>query len=174
MINIKGTEQELLMYSMDSISANLDEVDMGSAARLFNNKVVEEQIRRPQGQVDMLIGLHAAALFPTMEDSEQDVAGNLRLLSTKFGTGWLMDGQYLVVGPSRTLRALHFKIGTTKKARRKTRRSTDHAMSVRDKEFWKCRPQQCGCRHGQQDPLVWSHDAKQKGRLGAAVRHKIP
>ena len=94
--------------------------------------------------MDMLIGLHAAALFPTVENSEQDVVSNLCLLSTKFGTGWLVDGQYPVVGPSRTSQALHSKIGTMKKARCKTRRTTDHVMSVRDKEIGERRPRQCG------------------------------
>ena len=100
LIDIKGTEHELLMYSMDSITANVEKVDMGLAMKLFNDKVVEEQIRRPEGQVDMLIGLHAAALFPTVKNPEQDVIGNLRLLSTRFGTGWLVDGQHPEVAPS--------------------------------------------------------------------------
>ena len=84
LIDIKGDKHKLLMYSMDSITANLEKVDMSPAVKLFNNKFVEEQIKRPEGQVDMLIGLHAAALFLIMENSEQDVVGNLRLLSTKF------------------------------------------------------------------------------------------
>ena len=40
LIDIKGTEHELLMYSMDSITANVERVDMGPAAKLFNNKVI--------------------------------------------------------------------------------------------------------------------------------------
>ena len=56
LINFRGAEHEPLMYSMDSITANVEKVDMGPEAKLFNNKVVEEQINRPEGQVDMLIG----------------------------------------------------------------------------------------------------------------------
>ena len=44
----KGAKHELLMYSIDSITANLEKVDMGQAAKLFDNKVVEEQIKRPE------------------------------------------------------------------------------------------------------------------------------
>ena len=55
LIDKKGDEHELLMYSMDSITADLEKVDMGPAVVLFDNKVVEEQIRRPQGQVDQEI-----------------------------------------------------------------------------------------------------------------------
>ena len=111
---------------------------MGPAARLFDNKVVEEQIKRPQGQVDMLIGLHAAALFPTVENSEQDAVGNLRLLSTKFGTGWVVDGQHPEVVPSRmrmTLQVLHSRIDTVGKARWEITRNTNHVMSARARRW---------------------------------------
>ena len=50
-------ELALLMYSMDSIMANLEKMDMGPVVKLFDDKVVEEQIKRREGQVDMLIGL---------------------------------------------------------------------------------------------------------------------
>ena len=89
------------MYSMDSITADLEKVDMGPVVDLFDDKVVEEQIKRPQGQVDMLIGLHVSSLFPIVENPKKDVVGDLRLLSTKFGTGWLVDGQHPVVAPPR-------------------------------------------------------------------------
>ena len=86
--------------------ANVEKGDMSPAVKLFNNKVVEEQIKRPEGQVDMLIGLHAATLFPTMENSEQDVMGM-------------------------TSQALHF----ISDACCKIMKSTNHEMSAKDEEM---------------------------------------
>ena len=126
------------MYSMDSIMTSVEKVDMSPAVKLFSNRVVGEQIKRPEGQVDMLIGLHAAALFPTMENPEQDVLGNLRLLSTKFRTGWLVDGQHPEVVPSRmriTLQACHSRVNAVEKARCKIMKNTIHEMSVKDEEM---------------------------------------
>ena len=125
------------MYSMDSITANVVKVDMGPAAHLFSKKVIEEQIRRPEGQVDMLIRLHASALFPTMNNPEQDVIGNLRLLSSKFRTGWLVDGQHSEIVPSRMRmpsQALHSR-NAAEKSCRKTSKTMKHATHAKDEDM---------------------------------------
>ena len=88
--------------------------------------------------MEILIGLNAAALFPTVENSEQDVVGNLRLLSTMFETGWLMDGQHPELVPSRMRmlsQAPHSRINAVEKDRRKTMKITNHATSTKDDEM---------------------------------------
>ena len=124
------------MYSMDSITGNVVKVDMGPAANLFSNK---EQIRRPEGQVDMLIGLHAAALFPTMNNPKHNIVGNLRLLSTKFGTGLLVDGQHPGIVRSRMRilsQALHFR-NTAEKGCLKNSKIMNHVTVTKDEEMGK-------------------------------------
>ena len=157
---------------MDSIMANVEKVDMSPAVKLFNNKVVEEQIKRPEGQVDMLIGLHAAALFPTMENSEQDVAGNLRLLSTKFETGWLADGQHPEVVPTwmrTTSQALHSKIDAVEKARCKISKITNHVTNTEDEEIGEQQPRRCSAGTGGKICADGAVTGKKEGRLGTSV-----
>ena len=61
---------------------HLEKVDKGSAVDLFDGKIVKEQIKRLEEKMDILIVLHAASLFPIMEDPKKDGIGDLRLLST--------------------------------------------------------------------------------------------
>ena len=140
------------MYSMDSITADLEKVDMGPAVKLFDDKVVEEQIKRPEGQVDMLIGLHVASLFPIVENPKMDVVGDLRLLSKKFGTGWLVDGQHRVVAPSRmrlTSQALHCRIDAVEKALCRITKITNHMTRTKDEEMGEHQPRRCSaCTSG--------------------------
>ena len=61
------------MYSMDSITASVERVDMGPA-KLFNKKVVEEHIKMQEGQVDMLIA-DWAPCSRSLPDCEEPRAG---------------------------------------------------------------------------------------------------
>ena len=45
----------------------------------------------------MLIGIQYAGLFPWVNKRERDVVGNLRLLTSKFGTGRVLDGQHPLI-----------------------------------------------------------------------------
>ena len=129
------------MFSIDSITADLEKVDMGPAVVLFDDRVVEDQIRRPQGQVNMLIGLHAVSLFPIVKNPKKDVIGDLRLLSTKFRTGWLVDGQHPVVAPLRmrlTSQALHCRINAVEQARCRVTKITNSVTRTKDFNFMEC------------------------------------
>ena len=53
------------------------------------------EIQRPVGHVDLLIGIQAVAIFPTVKD----MRGNLRLLRSEFGSGLLLDGAHPKVKP---------------------------------------------------------------------------
>ena len=134
-----GDEHKLLMYSMDSIMADLEEVDMGPVVKLFDNKVMKKQIKRPEGQVDMLIGLHTASLFPIVENPKKDVVGDLHLLSTKFGAGWLVDGQHPVVASLRMrLMSLHCRIEAVEKARCRIQKITNNVTRTKDSNVMEC------------------------------------
>ena len=47
-------------------------------------------MRRPEGEIDLLVGIHEAGLHPRV----LSCVGNLRLMSNQFGSGYLLDGSY--------------------------------------------------------------------------------
>ena len=127
---------------------------------LFDDKFMEKQIKRPQGQVDMLIWLHAASLFPIVENPKKDIIGDLRLFSTKFGPAWLVDGQHPVVAMPRmslTSQALHCRINAVEKACCRITRITNHMTKTKEFNFMECeemgvhQPRRCracaGCKN---------------------------
>ena len=59
---------------------------MWAAAQMFGVK--DWEVQRPSGEVDLLIGIKAASIFPTVERTE----GNLRLFPLQFWMGWLING----------------------------------------------------------------------------------
>ena len=61
---------------------------------MFN--VEEQLIVHPVGEVDLLVGIHLAEIFPIT----QATIRNLRLLKSQFGLGFLMDGAHLEVKPT--------------------------------------------------------------------------
>ena len=83
-----GTIVKILCLGMPQITDKMDWVDVSAAAEMF--KVNPEAVYRPRGQVDILIGIHEAALFPT----DKDVRGNLRLMSSQFGSGLVLEGSH--------------------------------------------------------------------------------
>merc|ERR1712082_212673 len=81
-----GTEVRLLAVALDHITEPLAKVNVAEAARTFNQRV--NKIKRPTGEVDLLIGIQAASIFPTV----LAVRNNLWLMKSQFGTGLLLDG----------------------------------------------------------------------------------
>ena len=69
-------------------------VDVSELVNLFTG-LSSNDVYRPIGPVDVLIGIHEASLFPTV--IEGLVVGNLRVLQSKFGTGKLLDGSHELV-----------------------------------------------------------------------------
>ena len=87
-VDKKGQRHKVFAFEVDQITAPLERVDIRPALESFHG-VKEEEIIRPSGPVNILIGIQNAAMHPTTTA----VAGNLRLLKTEFGTGMLVDGQ---------------------------------------------------------------------------------
>ena len=85
-----GKEHRILALEMPFITTSSNTVDVSRAVSLFKGRVSIDSIRRPAGEVDILMGIHMAGLHPM----PQAVCGNLRLLKSYFGTGWLLDGSH--------------------------------------------------------------------------------
>jgi hypothetical protein len=96
LIDVLGEVHTILAYEMETITAPLGPVDVGYALELFPGYSYE-QLRRPEGKVDLLLGIHQAGIFPMIADRSKHVAGDLRLLTSQFGTGFLLDGTHKTV-----------------------------------------------------------------------------
>ena len=83
----KARSIEKFAFEVDLITAPLKRVDIKPALESFPG-VREDEIFRPIGPVDILIGIQSAAIHPTTIE----VDGNLRLLKTIFSMGKLVDG----------------------------------------------------------------------------------
>ena len=51
-------------------------------------------ILRPEGEVDLLLSVHDAHLHPILTNPDKHRVGKLRLLTSKFGSGYLLDGAH--------------------------------------------------------------------------------
>ena len=94
LVRSDGTEVRLLATALDQITEEMARVDVAAAAAMFGCRASE--ISRPSGQVDLLIGIQSAGIFPTVRAAR----GNLRLLSSQFGSGLLLDGAHPEVKPA--------------------------------------------------------------------------
>ena len=84
----------VLATALDRITEPLIRVNMEAMARMFN--VEEQLIACPMGEVDLLLGIHLAEIFPVLQATN----GNLRLLKSQFGSGFLVDGAHPEVKPT--------------------------------------------------------------------------
>ena len=87
LVDREGKKHRIFAFEVDLITAPLKRVDIKPALESFPG-VREDEIFRPIGPVDILIGIQSAAIHPTTIE----VSGNLRLLKTIFGTGKLVNG----------------------------------------------------------------------------------
>ena len=89
-----GQEHKILVFEVGNITASLGYVDVSELVNLFTG-LSSNDVYRPIGPVDVLIGIYEASLFPTV--IEGMVVSNLRVLQSKFGTGKLLDGSHELV-----------------------------------------------------------------------------
>lgn len=82
-------ERGIIAFSVESITSEIENMNIRGAAQLFPQAALEE-LRRPNGPVDILVGINFASLHPTVVD----IKGDLRLLRSRFGKGWVLDGRH--------------------------------------------------------------------------------
>ena len=61
--------------------------------------VEARRITSPHWPVDLLIGIQLVEIHPIVDNERNDRAGNLHLLTSKFGTRYLVDGAPQSIGP---------------------------------------------------------------------------
>ena len=102
-----GEVHKVLCIGMDRITEDVGMVDVREAAGLF--KVDVADVSRPKGQVDLILGIGEAGVFPVHKARK----GNLQLLVSCFGSGLLLAGSHpslKLVGQSRGVAPLHFRM----------------------------------------------------------------
>ena len=92
LIDRKGEEHEIKAFSVDSITSDIERVDINGITHVFP-KIEASKMKRPFGAVDILVGINFASLHPTVPDRSY-VNGDLRLLKSMFGSGWVLDGRH--------------------------------------------------------------------------------
>ena len=101
LVNNLGLDHTILIFEFGTITAALRPVDVDPAMELFAGKIPDLSfVRRPVGEVDLLIGVQNPGLFPVVADLERHRVGNIRLLSSDFGAGMLLVGVHPAFRPS--------------------------------------------------------------------------
>ena len=65
MVDRKGTVHRVLAYSIETITAPMDHVDIQPALKVFP-EVRACDVFRPKGEVDLLLGIQDADLHPIL------------------------------------------------------------------------------------------------------------
>ena len=76
------------------ITARMDYIDVRPALKVFPEVNCLATILRPEGEVDLLLGIHYSDLHPILTDPDKHRVDRLRLLTSKFGSGYLLDGAH--------------------------------------------------------------------------------
>ena len=90
LVDKEGDEHIMQAYGMEEITSDKEKVNIDGVTHYFPH-IPAEDLQRPCGKVDLLCGLNQAALHPT---GGETAVGNLRLLKSRFGSGWLLDGSH--------------------------------------------------------------------------------
>ena len=80
LLDLAGETWTVSAYGIDEITANLQQVDIQDIKSRFP-EVDAAKLRRPQGQIDMLIGVDSCTMMPTVVKT----VGNCQLLENQFG-----------------------------------------------------------------------------------------
>ena len=93
---------------MEKITGELEHVDHHPIARLFPS-IDPWKLIRPGGEINLLIGIGLAEIFPYLKDPELHHHGNLRILTSEFTEGYILEGTHELLRAGRVnyCRALH-------------------------------------------------------------------
>ena len=100
LVDKEGLCHSLLVFEIGSITASMTPVEVEPVLKLFGGEIPDlSYVRRPVGSVDLLLGVQQAGLFPVVADLVRHRVGNMRLLTSDFGTGMLLDGVHPELQP---------------------------------------------------------------------------
>ena len=82
MIDLKGRKFEIEAHSIAKISKEINGIDYAKVNKCFPD-FPQDELRRPTGEIDILVGYNYAAWHPIREQS----FGHLLILTSLFGNG---------------------------------------------------------------------------------------
>merc|ERR1711867_64558 len=90
LVDREGTVHSVLAFSIDTITARMDYIDVWPALKVFPEVNCLATILRPEGEVDLLLSIHYSNLHPVLADPVKHRVDRLQLLTSKFGSGYLL------------------------------------------------------------------------------------
>ena len=103
LVDRQGNSYTLLVFEIGSITASMTSVDVAPVLKLFGGEIPDIYVRQPVGAMDLLLGVQKAVLLPVVADLVCHQVDNLRLLTSDFGTGVLLDGVHPALSPGAML-----------------------------------------------------------------------
>jgi hypothetical protein len=89
--DLSGNTWTIKAYGMEEATADISDVDISKVARLFKG-IDEKDVKRPTGQVDILIGTNCCILMP----NKLDEVDNIQLMRNQFG--YCLRGSHPLLG----------------------------------------------------------------------------
>ena len=93
LIEREGQEHEIEAFSVESITSYTERVNINGITYLFP-KIETSKLKRLFGAVDILVGINFASLHSTVPENTY-INGELCLLKSMFGSGWVWNGRHL-------------------------------------------------------------------------------
>lgn len=102
-----------MAYSVATVTSDIESVEIDRVIHHFNKLgVSREDLAQPHGSVDVLVGIQYAALHSRSHPDSSSVVGDLQLLTSQFGSGYLLDGFHQQIShPSIHVSSLAHKFG---------------------------------------------------------------
>ena len=162
LINKYGEIKNICVYGINEISSRIQEIKVDAIIPLFSHLKNIEDLKRPAGFIDVLVGFDYASLHPSKEQANE----NLLLLSNSFGI--CLGGTHLSL-EERTVTSFESM-------------SIFHVTSARIDEFFKteelgvaCNPRCGGCKCGNCSPGSHNYTLKEERELSlieSNLQHK--
>lgn len=94
LVDRDGTVHSVLAFSIDTITSPMNYVDVWPALKVFPEVNCLATILRPEGEVDLLLGIHYSDIHTILADPVKHRVDRLQLLTSKFWSGYLLDGAH--------------------------------------------------------------------------------
>ena len=99
LIDKNGQKEKIVAYGIDTISSDITSIKLDNVVHKFADfNVSLNQVIRPTGKIDILIGQRYARLHP----SHLKTIDDLVLYNSMFGSGWLIGGYSQQLSTERT------------------------------------------------------------------------
>ena len=89
----EGNSYTLTVFGVANISNHRNAVDISCVKGEFSANIhnIWDLIDQPSGEIELLIGMNECGLHPT----DLEIRGNLKVMSSRFGSGFLLGGSHL-------------------------------------------------------------------------------